>query len=47
MIDRYLQGAEMDPDAFDEALGVVDKNDGARVGRTSTTGASRSSRVPP
>ena len=27
MIDRYLQGAEMDPDAFDEALGVVDKND--------------------
>ena len=29
MIDRYLQGAEMDPSAFDEALGVVDKNDGA------------------
>ncbi|MCX6371714.1 MAG: FAD-dependent oxidoreductase [Actinobacteria bacterium] len=27
MIDRYLRGAEMDPDAFDEALGVVDKND--------------------
>ncbi len=27
MIDRFLQGAEMDPDAFDEMLGVVDKND--------------------
>ncbi len=27
MIDRYLQGAEMDPDAFDEMLRVVDKND--------------------
>ena len=26
MIDRYLQGAAMDPDAFDEALAVVDKD---------------------
>jgi heterodisulfide reductase subunit A len=25
MIDRYLQGQELDPDAFDEALPVVDK----------------------
>ena len=25
MIDRYLQGLELDPDAFDEALPVVDK----------------------
>jgi len=27
MIDRYLQGAELDPGAFDEALSVVDKAD--------------------
>ena len=27
MIDRYLQGAELDPTAFDEALPVVDKAD--------------------
>ena len=27
MIDRYLQGAELDPGAFDEALPVVDKAD--------------------
>jgi heterodisulfide reductase subunit A-like polyferredoxin len=27
MIDRYLQGVELDPSAFDEALPVVDKSD--------------------